>query len=190
MIGMSLSYHSVGLEMSLLFVRSETNHLSGQFFSRPGICKPFNGKLLEERDRDKFRLLSRETEGAFRQTAPARNQKELLRLKKRITHLKSQLTISPRRFGMCRTRALETEANPVDIDSVPEFLRQICQNTVLTGDQKKHRGWSASAMSLSFVLTRHRQRLTDFSSQASPFPQSRSFPSGLSRSFILASTIC
>jgi hypothetical protein len=67
-------------------------------------------------------------------------------------HLKSQLTMSPRIFENWRPCALEAEPKPVDIDSVPEFLRQICQNPVLTGDEKKDRSWSASAMSLSFVL--------------------------------------
>jgi hypothetical protein len=53
---------------------------------------------------------------------------------------------------MWRTRALEAEAKATDTHSLPEFLRAICRNTVLTGDQKKHRSWSVSAMSLSFVL--------------------------------------
>jgi hypothetical protein len=53
---------------------------------------------------------------------------------------------------MWRTRALEAEAKAIDTDSLPEFLGAICRDTVLTGDQKKHRSWSASAMSLSFVL--------------------------------------
>jgi hypothetical protein len=59
--------------------------------------------------------------------------------------------MTTRRFEMWRTRALEAEPKAIDTDSLPEFLRVICRNTVLTGDQKKHRSWSASAMSLSFV---------------------------------------
>jgi hypothetical protein len=81
-----------------------------------------------------IQFVSRETSVSFQQTAPARNQKEFHRLQKQITHLKSTLTMTTRRLGMWRTRALEAEAKAIDTDSLPEFLRAICRNTVLIGD--------------------------------------------------------
>jgi hypothetical protein len=147
-----LAYHTVGAEIWLLFVRSETSRHSDQGIPPSRDCKPFNIRLLEQADSNMSQLLPRETNATFRQTTAARNQKELFRLQKQIAHLKSELTTSARRLEMWRTRALDAEAKSIDLDSLPEFLREVCRNTLLSGEQKKHRSWSASAMSLSFVF--------------------------------------
>jgi hypothetical protein len=86
------------------------------------------------------------------QTAQGRTQRLLNLSQHRVSHLQSEVTKLKQELTVFHRQLLEVEKQLAQTTPLPDFLDGICSNTRLQGDMNNTRQWSASAISLAFVL--------------------------------------